>query len=88
MASRADVGTKPIKAKHTEEQPVEKDMKDMAPAPKAWRIRHSDLGEHGFTEGCEQCLHNEFYGKSRDGMSHSASCRKCFLEKLMETRHG
>ena len=56
--------------------------------PKAWRILHSDMVEHGFTEGCAQCLHNEMYGKSRDGMSHTPKCRQRFLEKLMETLHG
>ena len=49
---------------------------------------YSDLTEHGFIEGCAQCLHNELYGKSKDGMSHIPKCRKRILEKLMETPHG
>ena len=55
------------------EQPVEKYV---TPVPKAVRILYSDLTEHGFIEGCAQCLHNEMNGKSRDGMSHIRKCRK------------
>ena len=66
-------------------QPVEKDI---TPVPKAWRIIYSDLTEHGFIEGCAQCIHNELYGRSRDGMSHIPKCRERILEKLLETLHG
>ena len=56
--------------------------------PKALIILYSDLTEHGFIEGCAQCLHNDMYGKSKDGMSHIPKCRKRFLDELMETLHG
>ena len=62
--------------------------KDIPPLPKAGRMGYSDLMEHGFAEGCERCLHNESYGKSKDGMSHIPKCRERILEKLMGTLHG
>ena len=85
MTSRADTEAKPREGSAVPAQPTEKDI---TPVPKALRILHSDMVEHGFTEGCAQCLHNEMYGKSRDGMSHTPKCRQRFLEKLMETPHG
>ena len=83
--SRADAEAKPREGSAALEQPVEKDI---TPVPKAWRILYSDLKEHGFTEGCAQCMHNELHGKSRDGMSHIPKCRQRILEKPLETLHG
>ena len=56
MTSRADTEAKPREGSAVPAQLTEKDI---TPVPKAWRILHSDMVEHGFTEGCAQCLHNE-----------------------------
>ena len=80
-----DVEAKSREESAAPEQPVERDITSV---PKALRILYSDLTEHGFIEGCAQCLQNEMYGKSMDGMSHIPKCRTRILEKLMETPHG
>ena len=56
--------------------------------PKNFRINMQDLEEYGFTPGCEQCSHNEEFGRSRDGHSHTAECRARFMDKFMATAKG
>ena len=58
------------------------------PLPRAFRINYGDLQEHGFSEECPQCFHNEVFGKSKDGMVHTSECRARFLDKFMSTSKG
>ena len=58
------------------------------PMPHAFRIAYQDLVEHGFTRNCLQCEHNELYGKSKPGLSHTNPCRKRLLDALMTTPNG
>ncbi len=74
------------------EQPAdgsaEAPRREVASVPKQFRINLSDLREHGFTEGCEQCRHNEVYKKSKGGLQHSEACRKRLLRAIAQTPHG
>ena len=56
--------------------------------PRAFRITHADLQEHGFSEDCPQCRHNEVFGKSKEGHAHTDECRRRFLDRFMSTPKG
>ena len=58
------------------------------PMPRAFRITHADLQEHGFSEDCPQCRHNEVFGKSKEGHAHTDECRRRFLDRFMSTPKG
>ena len=57
-------------------------------APRRLRINQSDLNEHGYTDGCQQCGHIQRNGKARMGGQHSNRCRERIEKAIGESEAG
>ena len=66
----------------------EQRSRDEIPLSKAFIIMYSDLLEHGFTVGCQQCEYNEMNQRSKPGLSHSNICRRMLLDVLLSSPAG
>ena len=58
------------------------------PSLRRFRIQHSDLSKHGYTDGCVQCQHIQRSGKTRAGTQHSDVCRARVIEAISRSDVG
>ena len=76
---------------HFHEAPAERDEGGgpSAPAlPRRFRINQKDLDEHGYTEGCAQCVYIRRYGSARPGGGHTGVCRARIIESIGKSELG
>jgi len=56
--------------------------------PRRFRINLSDLREHGFTDGCEQCDWIIQHGVAKGGLQHNDRCRARIMAELSRSVVG